>query len=189
MKLSNLLFAFMCSAFICGANAADITIYYSPTCPHCHHAREFIENTLIYEYSDLKVTTVNVMEKDNYPEFVETLKKCEYESGGVPVIVVGEKCFQGFGEATQPELRTAVEIDLTKEQKQAAASNKTEMEKNKDAFIAAHADRKDAVTERETKKKMNNKTENKTDITDILLYGFLVLLFVGMGIVLFKKQK
>lgn len=187
MKLSKLLFGLVCGVFAFTANAADITIYYSPTCPHCHHAREFIENTLIYEYSDLKVTTVNVMDKNNYPEFVETLKKCEYESGGVPVIVVGEKCFQGFGEATQPELRAAVEIDLSAEQKQAATANKAEMKKNKDAFVSAHADRKDAVSERDVKKKVNNKTED--NITDILLYVFLVLLFVGMGIVLFKKQK
>ena len=188
MKLSKLLFAFVCGAFVFGANAADITIYYSPTCPHCHHAREFIEGTLVYEYSDLKVTTVNVMDENNYPEFVETLKKCEYESGGVPVIVVGEKCFQGFGESTQPELRTAVEVDLSDEQKQTAAANKAEMEKDKDAFVSAHADRKDAVSEKDNKKKITNKTDDN-NITDILLYGFLVLLFVGMGIVLFKKQK
>jgi hypothetical protein len=94
------------------------------------------------------------MDEKNYPEFVETLKKCEYESGGVPVIVVGKKCFQGFGESTQPELRTAVEVDLTDEQKQTAASNKAEMQKDKDAFIAAHADRKEAVSEKDTKKKI-----------------------------------
>ena len=54
--------------FGAAANAADITIYYSPTCPHCHHARDFISNTLIYEYPDLRVTTVNVMESANRPE-------------------------------------------------------------------------------------------------------------------------
>ena len=75
------------------ANAADITIYYSPTCPHCHHAREFVENTLIYEYNDLKVVNVNVMDANNRSEFFDTLKKCGYERGGVPVLVVGEKCF------------------------------------------------------------------------------------------------
>ena len=187
MKLSKLLFAFVCSVFAFGANAADITIFYSPTCPHCHHAREFIESTLIYEYSDLNVTTVNVMEKDNYAEFVKTLEKCKYESGGVPVIVVGDKCFQGFGEATKPEMRTAIEVDLTDEQKQVAASNKAEMEKNKDAFVTAHADRKNAISEKKTKTTTTSKT--KVNITDILLYGFLIVLFVGMGFVLLKKHK
>ena len=155
MKLSKLLFMVACGAVFSGANAADITIYYSPTCPHCHNARNFIETNLIYEYDNLKVTTVNVTEEYNQKEFFDTLKKCEYESGGVPVLVVGEKCFQGFGESTKSELREAVEVDLSDAQKKAAASNKAEMEKDKDAFVAAHANRKNAVSERETKKKNN----------------------------------
>ena len=188
MKFSKLLFVLTCGAVISGANAADITIYYSPTCPHCHNARNFIETNLIYEYDNLKVTTVNVTEVDNQKEFMDTLKKCEYESGGVPVLVVGEKCFQGFGEATKSELREAVEVDLSDDQKKAAASNKTEMEKNKDAFVAAHADRKDAVSEREAKKKIVEKNDKNDNTTDILLYAFLGLLVVGLGMVLFKKK-
>lgn len=187
MKLSKILFGVFCGAFALGANAADITIYYSPTCPHCHHAREFIESTLIYEYNDLKVTTVNVMEGENRQEFFDTIKKCEYESGGVPVIVIGEKCFQGYADSMQSELRNAVEVDLTDEQKKSAASNKTEMEKDKTSFVESHGDRKNAVSEREVKKKITN--ANKNNSADVLLYVFLGLLVVGLGFVLFKKQK
>lgn len=186
MNFSKLLFTITCGLFAFGANAADITLYYSPTCPHCHNARNFIETNLIYEYDNLKVTTVNVMEEYNQKEFFDTLKKCEYESGGVPVLVVGEKCFQGFGESTKSELREAVEVDLSDDQKKAAASNKAEMEKDKDAFVATHADRKDAVSERESKKKITEKDNDST--TDILLYAFLGLLVLGLGIVLFKKK-
>lgn len=189
MKLSKLLFTLTCGAVISGANAADITIYYSPTCPHCHNARNFIETNLIYEYDNLKVTTVNVTEEYNQKEFFDTLKKCEYESGGVPVLVVGEKCFQGFGESTKAELREAIEVDLSDDQKKAAASNKAEMEKDSEAFVAAHADRKDAVSERESKKKITKQGENNDTTTDILLFAFLGLLVVGLGIVLFKKKK
>lgn len=186
MKLSKVLFAAFCGAFVFGANAADITIYYSPTCPHCHHARDFVENTLIYEYEDLKVSEVNVMNNDNRQAFFDTLKKCGYESGGVPVLVVGEKCFQGYSDSMQSDLRAAVEVDLTDEQKKAATSNKAEMENNKDAFVAAHSDRKNAVSDTNTKKKVKN---NNNNISDILLYGFLGLLLIGLGLVLFKKQK
>ena len=191
MKISKLLFALTCGAVISGANAADITIYYSPTCPHCHNARNFIETSLIYEYDSLKVTTVNVTEEYNQQEFTDALKNCKYESGGVPVIVVGEKCFQGFGESTKSELRDAVEVDLSADQKKAAASNKKELEKDSDAFVAAHADRKDAVSEREIKKKIVEKAEKPADndsTTDILLFAFLGFLIVGLGIVLFKKK-
>jgi len=51
------LLSFIGSLLIIGsASAADITIYYSPTCPHCHHARAFIDNELVYEYKTIKVT-------------------------------------------------------------------------------------------------------------------------------------
>ena len=162
MKISNLLFAICCFAFFGYANAADITIFYSPTCPHCHHARDFISSTLIYEYDDLKVNEVNVMNVDNRQAFVDALYKCGYQKGGVPVLVIGDtsvkdgfKCFQGYSDASQNDLRAAVEIDLSDEQKSAAAANKSMMEQDKDAFVAAHADRKNAITDSDSQKKNN----------------------------------
>ena len=90
MKKLSFLSAVLGLTFAGAASAADITIYYSPSCPHCHHAREFISNTLVYEYPELKVTAVNVMDQANLPVFQEALKKCEFESGGVPVMVIGD---------------------------------------------------------------------------------------------------
>ncbi|MBR0212468.1 MAG: hypothetical protein IJQ55_02570 [Alphaproteobacteria bacterium] len=160
MKITKILFALICGAFIGGANAANISIYYSPTCPHCHHARDFISSALIYEYNDLQVTEVNVTNIDNRQAFVDALFKCGYQKGGVPVIVIGDmnvkdgfKCFQGYADSMQNDLRSAVEMDLTDEQKSAAAANKAEMTKNKDAFVTAHADRKGAIKEIEPQKK------------------------------------
>lgn len=148
-----------CASVICGciamvgANAADIKIFHSPTCPHCHHAREFIENTLIYEYDNLKVTEVNVTVADNRQEFVDAIYKCGYKTGGVPVIVIGEKCFQGYADMMQKDLRDAVEADLTDEQKKSAKSNQEKMTADKDAFIKKHSDRKNAIVFQEGKKK------------------------------------
>ena len=153
MKVSKLVFALIGGAFIGGANAADITIFYSPTCPHCHHARDFIGSTLIYEYDNLKVSEVNVMNIDNRQAFVDALFKCGYQSGGVPVMVIGEKCFQGYADSMQGDLRAAIEADLTDEQKSAAAANKSAMESDKDAFVNAHTDRKSAIVEAEPQKK------------------------------------
>ena len=155
MKLSNLFFAICSGLFVMNANAANITNFYSPTCPHCHHARDFISNTLIYEYNDLKVSEVNVANVDNRQAFVDALFKCGYNKGGVPVLVVGEKCFQGYSDASQNDLRAAIEIDLTAEQKSAAASNKAEMAKDRNKFIASHSDRKNAISEKDTQKKNN----------------------------------
>ena len=147
------------ASVICGcvvmasANAADIKIFHSPTCPHCHHAREFIENTLIYEYDNLKVTEVNVTVADNRQEFLDAIQKCGYKSGGVPVIMVGEKCFQGYADFMQKDLRTAVEADLTDAQKTAAKSNQEKMTADKNAFIKEHANRKQSIVFQEGKKK------------------------------------
>ena len=127
--------------------AANITIYYSPTCPHCHHAREFISNSLIYEYPNLTVSEVNVMESANYPMFQDALKKCEYESGGVPVMVVGDKCFQGYADFMQKDLREAIEDDLSDADKETAAANKKAIEENADKFKQEHADRASAISE------------------------------------------
>lgn len=149
-KIASIIFGCVAMA---NANAADIKIFHSPSCPHCRHAREFIENTLIYEYNDLKVTEINVMSSDNRQEFVDAIYKCGYKSGGVPVIIVGEKCFQGYADSMQDTLRAAVEVDLTDEQKQSAKDNKAKMAENKDEFVAAHADRKETVVFQEGKKK------------------------------------
>ena len=149
-KIASILFGCVAMA---NANAADIRIFHSPSCPHCRHAREFIENTLIYEYNDLKVTEINVMSSDNRQEFVDAIYKCGYKSGGVPVIIVGEKCFQGYADSMQDTLRAAVEVDLTDEQKQSAKDNKAKMAENKDEFVAAHADRKQTLVFQEGKKK------------------------------------
>lgn len=185
-------FAFLFMGFISVANAADVTIYYSPTCPHCHHARDFFENEAIYEYDTMKVVEVNVMEEKNRQEFFDTLKKCGYESGGVPVIVVGEKCFQGYADSMQKDIRSAIEVDLTADQKKQATANKKEFDKNKDDFVAKHADRKSAVIE-----KVNNNSPKKkvgvkkpaSDPTDVILFGLFGVLLVGLLVVLFKKQK
>lgn len=148
MKKSFLGILFSGAMLAGAANAADITIYYSPTCPHCHHAREFISSTLIYEYPTLKVTEVNVMDQANRPEFAETLNKCEYKSGGVPVILVGEKCFQGYADFMRDQLREAVAVDMNEAARAVAAENKKAMEQDADAFRKAHSDRTSAISEK-----------------------------------------
>ena len=183
----NLLLSAICGlGFIGAANAADITIYYSPTCPHCHNARNFIENTLVYEYPNLTVRNVDVMNQENYPMFQEALQKCEYTSGGVPVLVVGEKCFQGYADFMQQELRDAVEIDMSDGDKADAAANREAMKSDAEGFKAQHADRATAVSEygaaqaAAAQKKINS---------SIWFYGLLVVLVAALGFVLVKKDK
>ena len=185
LKLSALMGIFTFGA----ANAADITVYYSPTCPHCHHAREFISSTLIYEYPELEVTEVNATDAANSETFQAALKKCEYESGGVPVLVIGEKCFQGYAEFMNDDLRTAIEADMSDEAKAAAAENKKSMEADADAFKAAHSDRTSAVSEFTASDKSADEKKNDNEPSVAWFYGLLGALVIALGIVLARGNK
>jgi glutaredoxin len=187
-KLSFLLALF--GLVIAGrAMAADMTIYYSPSCPHCHHARDFVSNTLVYEYPELKVTMVNVMESANRPMFEAALKKCGFESGGVPVLVIGDKCEQGYADFMQDSLRESVAVDLSDEQKATAASNKKAMEKDAEKFKLEHSERASAIVEyvasaetETAEKKTNNEPST------IWFWGLLIVLVAGLGFVLVRKD-
>ena len=188
MKKLSVLIGFIGALFIGGAYAANITIYHSPSCPHCHHARDFISNNLIYEYPNLNVTLVNVMESENRDMFFAALEKCEYKSGGVPVLVIGEKCFQGYGDSMADSIRAAIEVDLSDQEKSVAVENRRALAADADAFKKLHADRIDAVVERnagdingDVQKKNNSiKTSNNTWV----FYVILVVLVLGLGFVL-----
>ena len=194
MKKVSFLSAILGLTFAGAASAADITIYYSPSCPHCHHAREFISNTLVYEYPELKVTAVNVMDQANLPMFQEALKKCEFESGGVPVIVIGDKCEQGYADFMQDSLRESVEVDLNDEQKAAAAENKKAMAEDAEKFKAEHAERASAVTEysavvAEEATTAAEESAPATQGNTTWFYALLIVLVAGLGYVLVRKDK
>lgn len=193
MKRLSIL-GFIAGLFCFGAaSAADIAMYYSPSCPHCHHAREFFVNKMVYEYPNLRVVQINVMDKTNLPKFREVLEKCNYKSGGVPVIVVGDKCFQGYADFMQQELRDAVEVDLSEEDKKIAADNKKAFEANPDEFRKQHSDRQKAVSEyseSSSEEIVNEKKNEKIDQnSSIYFYILLVALIVILGVVLVRKEK
>lgn len=190
MKKLSFLFALVGLVFTGAASAADITLYYSPYCPHCHHARDFFVNRIVYEYPDIRVVQVNVMDQKNLPQFQDVLKKCKYNSGGVPVIVVGDKCFQGYADFMQQELRDAVEVDMDASAKDKAAENKKAMDTDPENFKSKHPDRQNAITEYNPDEQVaeNEKKNDRTHST-IYFYALLVVLVVALGIVLVRKDK
>lgn len=173
--------------FIGAASAADITLYYSPSCPHCHHAREFISSTLVHEYPDLNVTAVNVMNQENLEMFQNVLQKCQYDNGGVPVLVIGEKCFQGYADFMQQELRDAVEADMSDKAKENAAENKQALADNADEFRAENQERANAVVEYDASAPVDAKKNDGA--SSIYFYGLLILLVAALGVVLIRKDK
>ncbi len=128
MKFSKIILGLGLLIFTHGAFAAQkIEIYYSPSCPHCHHALGFIDQTLRPEYKNLEVVKVNVMEQQNRPNFIEVLKKCKFQSGGVPVLVVNGKCFQGYAEFMNTDIMAALgPADAKASEEQIATDKKAE---------------------------------------------------------------
>lgn len=194
MKKLTFLSALFGLTFAGAASAADITIYHSPSCPHCHHARDFITNTLVYEYPELKVTEVNVTDPANRDMFMATLEKCGFESGGVPVIVIGDKCEQGYADFMQDSLRESIEVDLNDEQKAAAAENKKAMAEDAEKFKAEHAERASAVTEysavvAEEATTAAEESAPATQGSTTWFYALLIVLVAGLGYVLVRKDK
>lgn len=194
MKKLSFLSAIMGLTFAGVASAADITIYYSPSCPHCHHAREFISNTLVYEYPELKVTAVNVMDQANLPAFQDALKKCEFDNGGVPVMVIGDKCEQGYADFMQDTMREYIEVDLSDEQKAVAAENKAAMAADAEKFKSEHADRANAVVEytvtvAEPAAEPVAEPEKKNEGgSTVWFWGLLIVLVATLGYVLVRKD-
>ncbi len=161
--LIGLGFAVITQGAIAGQN---IEIYYSPSCPHCHHAMEFIDKTLSVQYKDLQVNKVNVVEQKNRDAFMNVLKKCEYKSGGVPVMVVNGKCFQGYAEFMNTEIMQAMgPADVASDK--AVATEKSESVAQLPPEQIQPADKG----------------------TSTMLYVLLGLLVAALGVVLFVKKK
>ncbi|MBQ7289503.1 MAG: hypothetical protein IKA25_03180 [Alphaproteobacteria bacterium] len=194
MKKLSFLSAIMGLTFAGAASAADITIYYSPSCPHCHHAREFISNTLVYEYPELKVTAVNVMDQANLPAFQDALKKCEFDNGGVPVMVIGDKCEQGYADFMQDTMREYIEVDMSDEQKAVAAENKAAMAADAEKFKSEHADRANAVVEytatvaEPADEPAAEPAKKNEGGSTVWFWGLLIVLVAGLGYVLVRKD-
>lgn len=146
MKKLSFVSAILGLSLINAASASEvITIYYSPSCPYCHYARDDISGKLVYEYPNLTVTEVDVSNPDNRNMFSHALGRCGFKSGGVPVIVYGDKCKQGYSGVLMDEMRELLNASLNEEEKTLVASNRKAMEEDVDAFKARNADRKKAV--------------------------------------------
>lgn len=183
MKKLTLLSAIFTMAIFGGASAANITLYYSPTCPHCHHAREFINTTLVYEYPSLKVEAVNVMEQENQSAFQAMLQKCKLESGGVPVLTIGDECVQGYAPVLNDDIRKHIEADMAEKDKNAAVQIRKDMEADAQKVRDAHPERADVITERSV-----NAEKKSEGGSPVYFYIILAALVLGLGYVLIRKD-
>ena len=87
----------MLTLLACKAKAADITLFYMTTCPHCHTAIKFLD-------SNMKGTSVEKVDvSKNSNRFFKQLKACNIKERGVPLMVIKGNCLQGFDEKETPK--------------------------------------------------------------------------------------
>ena len=60
----------------------------------------------------MNITMIDVTVSEHRALFIDVIKTCDFSSGGVPVIKIGDKCFQGFAESMADDMRAAIEIDM-----------------------------------------------------------------------------
>ena len=79
------------------------TIYYNPECPYCHHAIEFFAREL--PTVKLDAVALNHAPGAAHDKFIKALERCGLTSMGIPLIIAGGTCFQGFDERVATEIR------------------------------------------------------------------------------------
>jgi len=84
-----------------GENKVEMILFYSPTCPHCHHALEFLDKNIVPKYKDLTITKYNASTKVGANYYFHYAKKLGIdEVGPVPLAIFGDKYELGFDEKT-----------------------------------------------------------------------------------------
>ncbi|MDR1696786.1 MAG: LPXTG cell wall anchor domain-containing protein [Rickettsiales bacterium] len=142
--------------------ATEMTIWYSPTCPHCHDAREFARDVLVPEFGEnLTIIETNASAPENGEQFMRTVRDCKMEGGFVPLIVVGEKCFQGFSDSIGNEIKSA---------------------------LSATGQEPETINQEPVADSTNTIT-NTTTNTNWALWGLLAALAIALGFVLLARKR
>ncbi|MFA5029228.1 MAG: hypothetical protein WC518_00575 [Patescibacteria group bacterium] len=92
------------------AEAAEVNLFYSPTCPHCTKERAFLD-VIENKYPQIKVNRFNVTEAgsvDKLKEFYGKYKVPEDSWGLVPVTFIADKFFLGFSDSTAKEIENCL---------------------------------------------------------------------------------
>jgi glutaredoxin len=92
----------------------QVTIFYSPTCPHCISARQFFRE-LKKQYPQLSLTQYEVSQNtQRLLTFYKTYKVPASSQGLVPAIFIDQKFFIGFSNQTTTEIKSYFSPTTTK---------------------------------------------------------------------------
>ncbi len=90
-----------------------ITLFWRVGCPHCEAEIPFLKD-LAAQYPQIAVKGYEVVSnEDNLQYFLALGKAMAFDTSGVPVTVIGDQVWTGYGDDTGVAIRTAVEGLLT----------------------------------------------------------------------------
>lgn len=97
--LGFIFFWFLTWSFPVRAQAkAELILFYSEYCPHCEKENYFLKK-LVQKYPELTVKKYQVdSDKNNQILFQETAKKFDIVQLGVPLTIIGDNYFLGYGD-------------------------------------------------------------------------------------------
>ena len=99
--MKNIIITLIASVFLlsgCNKDSSEINndtayLFYSQTCPHCHEAREYINQN----YPDLDITQIDVASKEGSEMLLKCAKKFDLGNNiGVPLFCLGDKHIMGW---------------------------------------------------------------------------------------------
>ncbi len=97
-------------------------IFYSPTCPHCRHAKEFIKDYLQEEYPEVVFEKHDVSQRHEANLMQHYASKLNIFGMGVPTIIVGDDYVQGYRTSvTDNEYRRLLDMYVSSAEKEYAA--------------------------------------------------------------------
>jgi len=84
-----------------GEPVARAVLFWSESCPHCHHVMDETLPPLQAQYGDrLEIKTVEISDPDNYPVWVEAMEMYQVppDRQGVPMLFIGDAVLVGVAE-------------------------------------------------------------------------------------------
>jgi glutaredoxin len=94
------------SSPLAASGKAQVTVYGLDTCGHCHRLKEWLAGR-----DDVEVTFHEVSNQASMSTFVAHAERLGFDPRGVPVTIVGDRYWIGFGDDTRDAIGRAIEAE------------------------------------------------------------------------------
>ncbi len=94
------------------STAVNIYFFWGDGCPHCEEEKPFLD-ALVSKYDRVSLVDYEVWyNRDNQAVLLQFSRALGFEPGGVPVTVIGDQYWIGFGDSYKAEMESALQQTL-----------------------------------------------------------------------------